>query len=112
MTIEQDLARIRHQEERLHFRHFDTEVAWEIGGYLRHRAIELEAPMAFFLFFGDHLVLHGGCFPLMLAGTGCVGTITASGLPQRKDHALVVEAIAAQLKISLKDVAFEDDRTS
>jgi uncharacterized protein (UPF0303 family) len=50
---------------------------------------------------------HGGCFPLMLDGTGCVGTIAASGLPQRDDHNLVVEAIAAQLGIPLEEVALE-----
>ncbi|HEU0369473.1 MAG TPA: heme-degrading domain-containing protein, partial [Candidatus Acidoferrum sp.] len=33
---------------------------------------------------------HGGCFPILLAGTGCVGTIAVSGLPQREDHSLVV----------------------
>ena len=48
---------------------------------------------------------HGGSFPLLLQTTGCVGTITASGLPQRQDHALVVEAIAAQLGIPLEEVA-------
>lgn len=37
---------------------------------------------------------HGGCFPINLRGTGCVGTITVSGLPQRDDHALVVEVLA------------------
>jgi uncharacterized protein (UPF0303 family) len=50
---------------------------------------------------------HGGCFPLMLQGTGCVGTIAASGLPQRQDHNLVIEAIAAQLGIPLKGVALD-----
>ncbi len=164
MTIEQDLARIRYQEERLHFPHFNTDTAWEVGNYLRRRAVELNAPMAFDIQLGDHLLFHcalpgttpmnadwmrrkrntvlrfhrssyamglqlelekttlqakldlplrdyathGGCFPIMLTGTGCVGTITASGLPQRKDHALVVEAIAAQLEIALEDVALAD----
>jgi uncharacterized protein (UPF0303 family) len=49
---------------------------------------------------------HGGCFPLLLRGTGCIGTITASGLPQREDHSLVVEALAAQLGVPLEEVAF------
>jgi uncharacterized protein (UPF0303 family) len=164
MTIAQDLARIRYQEERLCFPDFNPGTAWEIGSYLRRRAIELQAPMAFDIQLGDHLLFHcalpgttpmnadwmrrkrntvhrfhrssyamglqlefekttlqakldlpmrdyathGGCFPLMVAGTGFVGTITASGLPQRKDHALVVEAIAVHLNIPLEDVALAD----
>jgi uncharacterized protein (UPF0303 family) len=37
---------------------------------------------------------HGGSFPLLLDGIGCVGAVTLSGLPQRDDHAMVVEALA------------------
>jgi uncharacterized protein (UPF0303 family) len=44
---------------------------------------------------------HGGCFPLLLESTGCVGTITVSGLPQRDDHYLIVEVLAAQLGVVL-----------
>src|SRR5215469_1195291 len=33
---------------------------------------------------------HGGGFPILLEGTGCIGTITVSGLPQREDHALAL----------------------
>jgi uncharacterized protein (UPF0303 family) len=36
---------------------------------------------------------HGGCVPLVVRGVGFVGTVTVSGLPQREDHALVVEAL-------------------
>ena len=41
---------------------------------------------------------HGGCFPLHVAGTGIVGSVTVSGLPQREDHNLVVEALCLELK--------------
>ena len=36
---------------------------------------------------------HGGGFPLLLSGTGCVGAIVVSGLTQREDHALVITAL-------------------
>ncbi|MFZ0712553.1 MAG: heme-degrading domain-containing protein [Terrimicrobiaceae bacterium] len=48
---------------------------------------------------------HGGSFPILLPGTGCVGTITVSGLPQRQDHCLVVETVAELLGRDLSDIA-------
>jgi uncharacterized protein (UPF0303 family) len=36
---------------------------------------------------------HGGAFPVLLRGTGCIGTVAVSGLPQLDDHRLVVEAL-------------------
>jgi len=40
---------------------------------------------------------HGGSFPVSLKGSGLVGAVTVSGLPQEDDHALVVESIRAFL---------------
>ena len=40
---------------------------------------------------------HGGSFPLVVAGAGVVGSATVSGLPQRRYHELVVEALCALL---------------
>ncbi len=40
---------------------------------------------------------HGGAFPLAVEGAGVVGSATVSGLPQRSDHELVVEALCALL---------------
>ena len=36
---------------------------------------------------------HGGCFPLIVDNAGIVGAVTVSGLAQRDDHNLVVEAL-------------------
>lgn len=41
---------------------------------------------------------HGGSFPLAVIGAGVVGSVTVSGLPQRADHELAVEALCAELK--------------
>jgi uncharacterized protein (UPF0303 family) len=40
---------------------------------------------------------HGGSFPLSVFGAGVVGSATVSGLPQRADHELVVEALCGLL---------------
>lgn len=50
---------------------------------------------------------HGGCFPILLAGTGCVGTIAVSGLPQRDDHALVVEVLQEYLHLEKEALALD-----
>ncbi len=39
----------------------------------------------------------GGCFPILIRGTGLVGTVAVSGLPQEEDHRLVVRCLEAVL---------------
>lgn len=36
---------------------------------------------------------HGGAFPIIVRGTGPVAVVTVSGLPQKADHELAVEAL-------------------
>jgi len=40
---------------------------------------------------------HGGSFPLQVSAAGIVGAVTVSGLPQRADHELAVEALCSEL---------------
>ena len=46
--------------------------------------------------------MHGGGFPIALKGTGTVGSVVVSGLPQREDHTLVVEGLAAMLGVEVQ----------
>ena len=49
--------------------------------------------------------VHGGGFPIVLRGTGLIGSVVASGLAQRVDHAMVVDAIAGVLGIEVDRLA-------
>jgi uncharacterized protein (UPF0303 family) len=42
---------------------------------------------------------HGGSFPVIVKGTGVVGTVSVSGMPSQEDHRLVVEAIRSYLSL-------------
>jgi uncharacterized protein (UPF0303 family) len=52
---------------------------------------------------------HGGSFPLTVAGAGVIGSVTVSGLPQRQDHELAVEAICAVLEIEYAALRLEEE---
>ena len=50
---------------------------------------------------------HGGGFPIRLKSGPIIGCITVSNLPQREDHKLAVEAIAAHLGFEANDFAMD-----
>ena len=51
--------------------------------------------------------VQGGSFPIRVHGTGVVGAITVSGMPQREDHKIVIEVLASFLGKPLADLALE-----
>jgi len=61
-----------------------------IGELLKSRGQTIEKN---YLVPESEFAAHGGSFPVIVKGTGMVGTITVSGLPSQDDHTLVVEAI-------------------
>jgi uncharacterized protein (UPF0303 family) len=50
---------------------------------------------------------HGGGFPILLEGTGCIGSITVSGLPQREDHMLIVSVLQELFHIPPAELALD-----
>lgn len=66
-----------------------------MGQLLKSKGKSLEES---YLISASEFAPHGGCFPILIKGTGMVGTITVSGLPQEEDHKLVVQVIREFLK--------------
>ena len=83
--------------------------SYGVGCELRRDKTSLEERMG--LSVRDY-ASYGGSFPLRLEGIGCIGAVTVSGLPQRADHELVVEALAALCKMPHGDVAFVQRSTA
>ena len=76
--------------------------SYAIGLSLQRQGTTLEAKT------GAPLVdyaTHGGGFPILLAGSTCIGAITVSGLPQREDHGLIVAMLAEHLGQPLAELA-------
>jgi len=48
--------------------------------------------------------VHGGAFPIRIAGVGVVGSITASGVPQRDDHGFVVAALCRHFGVAAEQL--------
>jgi uncharacterized protein (UPF0303 family) len=50
-------------------------------------------------------VLAGGGFPVAVKGAGVIGVIAVSGLPEREDHGVVVDALCKHLGIEAGKLA-------
>ena len=68
--------------------------SYQLGLYLKHNNTTLTEKYS--LPDADYAT-HGGSFPIHVARAGIIGSITVSGLPQREDHNLVVEALCHEL---------------
>ena len=68
--------------------------SYHVNVFLRSLGMSLEERFELSHF---EYAAHGGCFPVILKGTGQIGTVTISGLTQEEDHALAVDAIRAYL---------------
>lgn len=49
----------------------------------------------------------GGGFPIAVEGTGMIGAVAVSALPQREDHAMVVAALAGMIGVPLAEIALD-----
>lgn len=52
-----------------------------------------------------HYAAHGGSFPINIRGTGVVGAVTVSGVPQRDDHNFVTEMVSQFLGVPFGEIA-------
>ena len=52
-------------------------------------------------------VLAGGGFPIRVSGAGVIGVIAVSGLPQRQDHGIIVDALCDQLGRDRRELALD-----
>jgi len=65
-----------------------------VGTFLRKRGKTMEEV---YLLDSREFGAHGGCFPILIADVGPVGTVAVSGLPQADDHRMVVTALEGLL---------------
>jgi uncharacterized protein (UPF0303 family) len=61
-----------------------------MGQFLKSRGKRIEE---MYLLPESEYAPHGGCFPVIIKGSGVIGTIAVSGLAQEEDHILVVQTI-------------------
>ncbi|PBC22734.1 MULTISPECIES: heme-degrading domain-containing protein [unclassified Mesorhizobium] len=54
-------------------------------------------------------VLAGGGFPVTVKGAGVIGVIAVSGLPEREDHGVVVDALCDHLGVDKRSLALASE---
>lgn len=160
MSLEQDIAQLALQEERLRFGSFNEEDAWVLGSQMRAEAVARSLPFVIDIRIGNRPLFYtalpgtspenpdwvrrkintvmrfhkssyrvgreivlkgqpfdesrgieplnyapaGGGFPIHIIGTGVVGSVTVSGVPQREDHNFVVEMISRFLGLPYDEI--------
>ncbi|MES0130577.1 heme-degrading domain-containing protein [Mesorhizobium sp. M0029] len=57
-------------------------------------------------------VLAGGGFPVTVKGVGVIGVIAVSGLPERQDHGVVVDALCDHLGVDRTQLALPPEDKS
>jgi uncharacterized protein (UPF0303 family) len=76
--------------------------SYALGLRLAQEGTSLEAKQGLAL---RDYATHGGSFPVRVRGVGVMGTVTVSGIPQREDHDLVVQALAELCGVPLAEVS-------
>lgn len=76
--------------------------SYRVGLEMRQKGATLEVRNG--LAAGDYAP-HGGGFPIRVAGTGVIGSVTISGLPQRQDHETVVATLCDMLGLDYASLA-------
>lgn len=165
VSLVDDIACMKRQEEVLRFAKFDEADAWALGQILRGLAERQNLPMVMDIRIGTRPLFYaampgttpenpdwvrrkvntvmrfhkssyrvgreyelkgnafdasrglnpidyanaGGGFPIHITGTGVVGAVTVSGIPQRDDHNFVTEAIATFLKVDFAKIALAQE---
>jgi uncharacterized protein (UPF0303 family) len=66
-----------------------------MGELLRNKGKTLEEA---YLISESQYAPHGGGFPIVIRGSGIIGTVTVSGLTQEDDHQMVVDVLRDYLK--------------
>lgn len=161
MSLAEDIACLKRQEERLQFKGFDEASAWALGCHMREQALARKLPFVIDIRIGIRPLFYvamsgttpenpdwvrrkvntvyrfeassyrtaleyklkgnpfdvargidplqyapaGGGFPIRVIGTGVVGAVTVSGVPQRDDHNFVAESIAHHLAVPYAEIA-------